>query len=135
MTKFQKLLAFFGLVSASELETEKKHHQNDVKKLSGEVEKLEAALEEAKKPKDAPKESSMKTKYKVGYVEAKRRLKKRSLTQLRNALEKVPNNTGGFGGTAIVFRDKQIEAVSFKSKAEALQLVKDAEDGKLHLVF
>jgi len=142
-TTFQKFLAFFGLATQAELESLNRAFDNqsqEVTRLSKEIDKLEdendrLTAKNAQEAQKSPKESKMKLSYKVGYIEAKRRLKKRSLAQLRAALEAVPNNAGGFGGTAIVYRDKKVEAINFKSKNEALQLVKDAEEGKLHLVF
>ena len=73
----------------------------------------------------------------VKYASARKALTKAKLAQLRKALQAAPAGAAGFGGSCSVYnkKTKRVSLVEFKSKADALDLLDQAEKGHVDIIM
>jgi chromosome segregation ATPase len=133
-------LVLIGKVTSSQASSKEK--EEDCKKLSAEViekaatiislneriEELEKRLEEADERADGTP---------VKYASARKTMTKAKLKQLRERLEAVPANAGGFGGSVSIYdkKTKRVSVVEFKSKADAIAILEKAEKGNVEIIM
>jgi chromosome segregation ATPase len=92
------------------------------------IKELEQRLEEADEKADGTP---------VKYASARKALTKAKLAQLRKALQAAPAGAAGFGGSCSVYnkKTKRVSLVEFKSKADALDVLSQAEKGHVDIIM
>ncbi len=119
-----------------ELETQVKDLKKSASAALDKVASLETKLEKVTKERDEAVASQKEGGKKISDKKIVTELKKKSLSELKKALEKVPSGSR-LGGTAVTYnkKSKKVVPVELTSKEQALDLIKQAEKGTISIVF
>ena len=86
---------------------------------------------------EAPVKKETPREYLVDSPKAKELLSKLKLSELRKALEEVPDGAQGFGGSTLTYnhQTKKMKLETFKSKSAAIRIIENAEEGLISIVM
>ena len=115
--KETRMLNFFGSDSKA------------VKKLKEENERLKGIVSTTDKRLDAEVTAHEKLKLKLGNLSNSKRIEK-----LQKVVDRIPDGTRG-EGSILVYKDDDYESIKIESKSDLQDVIDDAQDGKLELVF